>query len=244
MPNAWHLTDLQALLNGNQGVLTVAIFITTLLFGWVSGIFAALRRKPRLRVNLIPGPSLCTTFPTGDKHNGYDTHRTAISLYLTVANVGAAPTSIEDIWVAYHWAVRPFSLIWIRYGLLWFWLRHQVAILEDFKAQIGDNFKVFPFLFQRSVLSGDKAGTYLLVGQSASGIVYFEQTESWGGFFPRPRQGQTKIKVAVRDAFGKQYTTVFWIPVVTLEEARKYNLSFGSTLETLHKGPTEEGHSP
>jgi hypothetical protein len=235
-------------LNANQGVVSVLIFLLALFFGWASGIFASLRRKPKLRLQLIEGPTFCSTFLTGEKKNDFDVHRTAIALYLDVANVGSAPTSIEGVSIGYHWHLRPFSLNWLRYRVRWFWLHNQIAALEDFHVSIGDKIKVYPFLFQGNVMSPANAETYLGIGQSVHGVVYFEQADSWGGFFPTPRRGQTRIIVSVTDAFGTRHKKRFWIPVVTPDEAIKYNPRFGDTLPALRRGPipaaSSEGTPP
>ena len=68
--------------NANQGVLAIALFAATIFLGWVSGIFSALRRKPKLRIRTKEGPTFIYTFGTGQKFQGYDTHRTGIALYL------------------------------------------------------------------------------------------------------------------------------------------------------------------
>ena len=52
------LTALIGLLNENQGVLAVVLFLGTLLLGWASGLFKALRNKPNLKIRVIEnGPS-------------------------------------------------------------------------------------------------------------------------------------------------------------------------------------------
>ena len=66
--------------NENSGFVSVLIFALTLFLGWISGIFGALRKKPKFKLQVIPGPTLCTTFFTGQKHEGHDIHRTAISV--------------------------------------------------------------------------------------------------------------------------------------------------------------------
>lgn len=227
-------------LNRNQGVVSVGIFVVTLFLGWVSGIFSTFRRKPKLRIELIPGPTFSCTFLTGKKYGNFEIHRTAIALYLKIANVGSAPTSIENLSIGYHWHLRPFSWIWLRYRVFWSWLEHQAVALTDFQVKIGDNIKLYPFLFQRSIVSGGAAETYLEIGRSINGVAYFEQDESWGGFFPSPWRKRTRIIVAITDTFGSKHKRRFWIPVVELAEARKYNPSFGETLPALKRGPTPE----
>lgn len=223
--------------NENQGVVGLAIFITTVVFGWASGIFSALRRKPRFLLGLIDGPTFCCTFPVGKEHANHDVHRTGIALYLTIANVGSAASSIKNVSVGYHWHLHPFSLQWLRYSLGWFWLEKQAVALADFQGALGERIKVFPFLMQRNNLSPGKATTFLQAGQSTNGVVYFEQSDSWGGCFPSPRNGLVTIKVCVEDVFGRKHKTKFRVPSVSMEYARKYNPSFGTTLAELQGEP-------
>ena len=218
--------------NDNQGVVTIAVFLVTLGVGWASGIFSALRRRPKFRVSVMPGPTFCCTYVTGQKHEGFDVHRTGVALYLNVANIGSAPSSIENISVAYHWHLKPFSIAWMKNTLGWFWLDQQTVALADFQAMIGEkNIKVYPFLTQRSFLSDTK--TYLEVGRSTNGVVYFEQGDSWGECYPSVRDGTVRLKVKIRDVFGRHHCATFQIPSVSIAGARKYNPSFGKTLAEL-----------
>lgn len=223
--------------NENQGVVSLGIFVVTMAFGWVSGIFSSLRRKPKLKLNLIDGPTFCCTYHVGKTQGEYEVHRTGIALYLAVANRGSAATSIGNVSVAYHWHLHRFSIQWLRYSIGWFWLRNQSVSLTDFQAKIGENIKVFPFLTQANHLAPVRAETFLQVGQSTNGVVYFEQSDSWGGCFPLVQGGHVRIMVSIEDAFGKAHTAKFTIPSVTLEYARKYNPAFGNTLAELHGEP-------
>lgn len=235
------LTTLEALyvqssnwLNDNQGVVGVAIFLATLTLGWVSGIFSALRRRPKFKLSLIDGPTFCCTYQIGQMHGQHEVHRTGIALYLVIANVGSEASSIENVSIGYHWHLHPFSLNWLRYAVGWFWLTNQSAALEDFQSRIGEKIKVYPFLTQANFLSPVRSETFLAVGKSTNGVVYFEQPNSWGGCFPRVRGGQVRIKVRVRDVFSKSHCAVFWVPSITFEAARSFNPSFGKTLATIH----------
>jgi hypothetical protein len=232
------LAKVAGLLNNNQGVVSALIFIITMLFGWISGIFSALRRKPKFKISAIPGPTFCCTFPIGQKHGDFDVHRTGFALYLHVSNVGSSPSSIDNISRAYHWNLKPFSMQWLRYTVGWFWITDQAVALSDFQVLIGDNTKVYPFLTQKSSLS-IHAGpeTFLESGRSTNGVVYFEQLDSWGGCFPRVRNNSVRLKIAVRDVFGKEHYAKVVIPAVSLEEARKYNPTFGKTLAELRNQP-------
>ena len=226
-------TELTSWLNNNQGVLTLSIFLATILLGWVSGIFSALRRKPKFAHRVIDGPTFACTFPTGKNRGQFEVHRTCIALYLSVSNVGSSPSSLEALSVGYHWNLKPFSLLWLKHSIGWFWLNQQAVALEDFQARIGESTKVYPFLFQNTSLGFNKTETYLNVGQSTNGVVYFEQPDSWGGCFPRANKEEVEVKVKLADTFGRIHTKKFRIPMVSLEYARKYNPSFGKTLSEL-----------
>ncbi len=224
-----------AFLNENQGVLTAAIFLLTILLGWFSGIFKALRRKPELKIETLAGPTFVCVFGTGRRHENYDLHRTGIALYLRISNAGVVSTDITEIKVGYHWNISICSLLnCIRYRLGWFYLGEQTVCLADFQTPIGENVKIYPFLTQKSFISGDTPETYLEPGRSINGVVYFEQTESWGGCFPVSRNLKTKMKIVISDAFGRRYQHITKIDRVSLKDARKYNPKFGTTLSELH----------
>ncbi len=108
-------------------------------------------------------------------------HTTAFSLYLNISNIGSAPSSIQKIYIGYHWDLEPFSINWLKYKIGWFWLKHETVISEDFRVDIGnDNVKIFPFLTQKNSLLPMQVDKFLNIGKAVNGIVYFEQPESWG----------------------------------------------------------------
>lgn len=226
--------------NDNQGVVSIGIFAVTMAFGWVSGIFSSLRRKPKFRLSLIEGPTFCCTYHVGKMQGEHKVHRTGIALYLVVANTGSAASSIANVSIGYHWHLQRFSFLWLRCSVGWFWLNNQSVSLTDFQAMIGENIKVFPFLTQANHLAPLKAETFLQVGQSTNGVVYFEQVDSWGGCFPSVKDGRVRIKVAVEDTFGKRHTTKFTIPSVSMEYAQQYNPSFGTTFAEFYGEPLPE----
>lgn len=220
-------------LNANTGVIAVTIFVTTLILGWVSGIFTALRKKPKFRIGCIPGPTFSCTYPTGEIYEGHEAHITGIAMYLEISNIGASSSGIKNISVAYHWHLKPFSILWLKYKIGWYWIDSQAVALEDFRVKIGESIKVYPFLNQCNNLSPVRKKTYLEVREVVNGVVYFEQEKSWGGRFPSPKEGNVKVKVAVTDVFERRHAAKFSIPAVALHEAKKYNPSFGITLASI-----------
>lgn len=115
----------------------------------------------------------------------------------------------------------------------WFWIEHQAVAITDFQARVGDSIKVYPFLTQKNYLSPAKSETFLEVGQSTNGVVYFEQPESWGGCFPKSEKQKVKVKIEITDVFSRRHKATVKIPAVSLEEARKYNPEFGNTLFSI-----------
>lgn len=224
-------------LNDNQGVVGLGIFIVTLIFGWLSGIFSALRRRPKFKIRLIEGPTFVCTVLLGKKHKDYDAHRTCVALYLHITNVGSAASSIDTISVAYHWKVKRFTKAWFRYGVGWFWLHDQVAAINDFQVKIGENVKFYPFLTQTSTVFSTQTSTFLEPGKMENGVVYFEQPDSWGGCFPANGPKGVRIKVGLRDVFGAMHVARFNVEHVSLEYARKFNPSFGKTFAELRNEP-------
>jgi hypothetical protein len=170
-----------------------------------------------------------------EKREGWDVHRTAISFYLGVANIGTAATSIRNVALGYHWHLRPVSLQWIKYRIFWDWIDQPFVTLDDFQTTLANQrSKIYPSLFQGSTTLGKTTDTYLEAGTIVNGMVYFELDESWGGRFPAPaRARQTRVRIAVEDAFGVRHKRSFWVPVVSLEEAKKFNPSFGQSLSSL-----------
>lgn len=214
--------------NENSGFLSLILFVVALLLGWVSGIFSAIKRKPKLQIRLIEGPTMVSTFQTGRKHNGHETHRTAISLYLDVTNIGSAPTDISNVQVAYRNYItrNPFR---------WFWFENRTLALSDFRVEIGDNFKYYPFLNQVSSISPRQTDSFLEIGKKAVGIVYFEQEEAWGGYRPRVKDGIVRIKIRIYDSFGKKHTRIEQIPMKSIDKAKEFNKDFGQTQEALNE---------
>ena len=167
---------------------------------------------------------MCSTFETGREFNGHRTHRTAISVYLNIVNIGSAASDIQSVQIGYHTINSRF----FRY-----WLKQSVNALEDFGFQVGNYLKVYPFLKQVGYLSPAQNDTFLEVGRSVTGISYFEQDESWGSFYPRESNGKVKVKVKVIDVFGRAHKVTAQIPKVDIAEARKFNPQFGKTIESL-----------
>ena len=212
--------------NENSGFIAIAIFFITLLLVWITCIFQSLRRKPKFVISVLPGPTCCCTFNPGRQYEGRETHITAFALYIQVTNVGHAPSSIKSVSIGYHNHT-------VKHTMLRFWLDEPTVALKDFMVKIGEDFKVYPFLTQQSILAPNQTDGYLEIGKSVNGVVYFEQPESWGGYFPRVKNENVRVKIRIEDSFGRKHARIVRVPVVDLEQASKYNSQFGQTREKL-----------
>lgn len=199
--------------------------------GWVSGFFRDMIKKPRFVIELIDGPTFCCNFQTGRDYNEHKSHRTAIALYLSIENIGTAPSSIREVQVGYH--NKTF-----RYTFMWFWLKETTALI-DFNYTMGNSgtVKIYPFLRQKSYFVQYDNDTFLEIGKGTSGVVYFEQDESWGEFRPKVHKNKVEIKIRIRDVYGNFHSVRKLIPFVTLEQAREFNVKFGETFESLSAKP-------
>jgi hypothetical protein len=215
-------------LNNNSGVTSVIIFILTIVFGWISGIFNSLLKVPKLKIELIEGPTFCSTFESGEMFKNCPVHKTAIALYIKICNVGKGGTSIKNVSVGYHNYSTKFTF-------LWFWLDKEIISFDEYRINFGDKIKIFPFLRQQNDMIPYSHLDYLQIGQCLNGISYFEQNKTWGSFLPRIINKKIRVKVKIADSFGKNHCNKFWIPVLDIDEARKFNPSFGQSLDYLSK---------
>ncbi len=222
--------------NNNAGFISIILFVMTILLAWISGLFKAILKKPKFKISTIEGPTFCSVFHTGCKHNDYDTHKTAFSLYLKISNIGYVPSSIDRIEVGYHWNINKFNVLWLRYCIGWFWLKQSI-VKEDFMIQLDDETtKVYPFLIQGSLLQIKNNDTYVTLGKCVNGIVYFEQAESYGACSPKVKNNKVKIKIRVYDSYQNKYSITKKIPMLDINEARKYCHSFGESMPKKQKG--------
>jgi hypothetical protein len=228
-------------LNSNQGILSLFIFLATLIIGWVTGIFRALMKRPKFKIRVIKKMTFGTAFLTGEKytppgHGTYDLHKTAFVIYLEITNVGSAASSLGKIKIGYYKDDGKSTLFQKR---LWI---NQSNILDVFAIPLGDGqFLSIPNLNQGSVNIDDPNRGFLLVGESIAGAAYFEQVFSWGNNYPRmDEKAYTNIKIKIYDAFGRRYSKKENVLMKPLTEAVRYNPKFGFTEHLFDKDKIKE----
>jgi hypothetical protein len=118
--------------------------------------------------------------------------------------------------------------------------------LTDFQVILrsdGDT-KFYPFLTQRNTVNGESANTYLDIGETTNGIVYFEDSEAWGACQPDFKNGHAPMALVVEDAFGGKHRGRVKVPMVTLQEAQRFNPQFGESMEGLRSVASPETPAP
>lgn len=213
------------LANDNPSVVSILIFILTLLIGWSTGIFRALMNKPKLKATII---DKCTFYAINyiDKEvDGMPVYHFAFCIYLRVNNIGYAPTDIVDARLQYqrndYNKKRKRGKNWIK-GLL---------NKGNFELDMGHG-KVarIPYLKQKDPVLG-QSDTYLEVGKSTNGILYFEEEQSYGNFYPRPNNDKksTDVVIELIDSFGEKYKSKHTIQQITYKDALSINEFFAKT---------------
>lgn len=212
--------------NNNAGLVSLLCFLATILLGWATGILGKLMQTPRFTIRVLPGPTVCSTYTIGRLADNREVLRTAISLYLSICNRGSSAASIQNVQIGLR--SRAFPQCLKRY-----WLE-EVITLSDFCVDIGDgNLKLFPLLNQTSTITGEASKTYLRVGESVNGVVYFEQDDAWGSHYPRAHRGSTHVRVRITDGFGRRHLATVKVHVAVIDEARLFCRDFGKTLGSL-----------
>lgn len=225
--------DLIKWCNNNSGFVSVILFVTALLLAWIGGLFKLLRHKPRFVLSILPGPNFACTYAIGKKFGDYDITRTFFALYLHIANRGSAAGSVETVELGYKWSINRLNSLFLRYVLGWCRLRSMISMLDFHYMLKSGGAKFYPFLIQRSTILPDHSDLYLPIGKSVHGVVYFEQPDAWGGCQPLVVRHRTLVRIRVMDSFGRRHARIFWLPLIGLEDARKYNPAIGTTHDEL-----------
>ena len=220
------LTDIIDWTNKNSGFLGLLIFFLTILISWISGLFEYIKKRPKFKIEIIENATFGCIIDLNETYKDLPVNKTAFAIYLEVTNIGNAPSSIGKINLGYLLSdMKPkwrTSRNWIA----------ETFSKSDFRIEFKNSNIVrgFPFLKQANELHG-KVDTYLEVGKSANGIVYFEQSEAYGSWMPRLNKDlkTTDLVIKIEDAFGKFHKKKFTIELVEPNYSLKFSPYFGQT---------------
>ncbi|MCD4678884.1 MAG: hypothetical protein K8S00_00720 [Bacteroidales bacterium] len=216
--------------NENSGFLALTLFVLSIVYGWLSGLFKSLIRKPKLKVRFIDKMTFYSFFYTGEKwyneeiNEEFELHNTGFVVYFSIANVGSKPTSIDKIWLGYKRNTTGRQLF--KKNIQWIPLLHPG---ENFKIEYtNDMIVIISNIVTRSSEYDYNYQRDLGIGSSVVGTAYFEQGSSWGNF--NPKQGYGGIIdaiIKINDIYGKVYKFKTKLKQLPIEKARKYNQHFG-----------------
>jgi hypothetical protein len=219
-------TDIINWTNKNSGFLGLVLFIFTLLISWVSGLFKYIKKRPNFKIRIIEDATFGCIIDLNRTHKDLPISKTAFAIYIEVTNIGNASSSIGKINLGYllsdmkpkwrtsrNWIVETFSK-------------------SDFRVEFknSDKVKGYPFLKQSNEVLGN-VDTYLEVGKSANGIVYFEQSEAFGSWMPRLNTDlkTTDLIIKIEDAFGGTHKKKFILELSDPNYTLKFSPYFGQT---------------
>ncbi len=212
--------------NNNSGFLGLLIFISTLLIGWISGLFKSFIKRPKFKIGVIKEATFGSIIDLDREHQGFPVHKSAFAIYLEITNVGSAPSSIGEIKLGY--LLSDFKPKW-RTSRVWI---SETFSKSDFRVEFKNSeiVKAYPFLKQ-GTLYQPSLDTYLEVGKTANGIVYFEQLEAFGSWMPRLNKDEitTDLKISIKDAFGKTHSMKFKIELKETDYTLKFSPYFAQT---------------
>ena len=227
-------------LNNNAGFISVLIFIVLILIGWSTGFFKLLKNKPKLRIEIIEHSFFGSIIDLKWTYKNFPVNKTAFAIYLRVTNVGRAASSIGKIKLGYFKSDFSYRIFSKRN---WF---KEIISKEDFKIEFenSDKIKVYPFLKQHNQYFQNNNDTFLPVGKSMNGMVYFEQDEAYGSWMPRLNNDKetTNLKIIIKDSFNKNHSKKFDLKLVEPNYAFKFNPLFGQTQKEYFN--TEEKTQP
>jgi hypothetical protein len=216
--------------NDNGGFLSLILFIATFFFGWISGLFSSLIKKPKLKIRFIEKASFYSFFETGNQYfhptlkENFDLHQTGFAVYMSIANIGNKVTSIDKVYLGYY--RNSIKRKFFHTQIIWLPQWHS---LNDFKFEYEEHVLIIPPLRVRTEYFMEKHDDGLEIGKSIIGVAYFEQSEAWGNFNPKAidNEGTIKIIIRIRDVYGRLYDFKTKLKRIKLEEARKISTTFG-----------------
>jgi len=212
--------------NHNSGFISVILFTFTFSLGLFSALSRNPSKNPKFSLKIDGFPSFCSIFTKQSDDMGENIYCTAIILYLKVTNLGNAPASINSISIG---ANNNF--------FMQFFKKYQIKqnhFYSDFVVNIGENTKIYPFLTIKNSPTDNDNKTYLRPGETTEGLVYFE-TESHTNHFQALEDETINILITVKDAFKNNYKKKVKIPVIDINQARKYSQDFGKSIENQKK---------
>ena len=224
--------------NENSGFLSLVLFLATLVYGWWSGLWNSLNKKAKLKIRFIDKVSFYSFFHIGEKwldkksNVEYDLHKTGFAVYMSIANVGNKPTTIDKIYLGYE-KNKPKSN-WFKKDINWLAQWHPA---EEFKMENADGtFIAVNNLRIKYNSTDNKNDDFLDVGTSTVGVAYFEQETAWGNYSPKQLEDESiEIIIKIRDIYHKEYKFRTSLKKLPIEKARKYNQHFGN-IENLING--------
>lgn len=133
------MDSLIIILNNNQWVIAVLIFILTIFIWWLSWLFSYIKHKPKLKIKkyseFIPYFFVDNwLIKSKDKENWFNVERIVFMVWLCISNIGFSKTTIESYRLEYE------DINWEKHKLI------PISLPEPLSNTLWDYKKIFPSL--------------------------------------------------------------------------------------------------
>ena len=151
---------------------------------------------------------------------------------MSIANIGSKPTSIDNISLGYY-KNNSKPRFWKK-KIHWL---NQAHPIEDFGIELanGEHLIISNLRIWNKSYNQPKEDL-LQVGSSVIGAAYFEQQKAWGNLNPKAlKDDKIRVKIMIKDIYGKTYTVKTTLKQISIEEAREFNPQFGNSEQIFLK---------
>jgi len=225
--------------NDNSGFLALVLFLISVIYGWLSGMFNSLIKKPKLNVRFIPKMSFYSFYYTGKKwlnkdlNEEFELHKTGFVSYMSISNIGNKTTTIDKIWIGYYKSTTKRK--WLnKNNIQWLTQWHPI---DNFMYTMTDGSQVMVNnLRVKNNIFDNIDNNSLEIGKSLTGVAYFEQETAWGNFCPFQNDDRSvNVTIKIRDIYGKYFRFKTKLKQLDIEDARKFNPNFANIEQLIPK---------
>lgn len=235
---SWNLKNIETLekiiswTNENSGFLSLILFVATIAYGWWSGLWSSLNKKPKLSIRFIDKVSFYSFYYTGDKwlnkelNTEFKLHKTGFVSYMSIANIGNKPTSIDKIYLGYE--KNKSKSFWEKTEIEWIAQCHPAENFSIINKSNSTRIIVNNLRVKFNEI-GSNSDSELDIGKSSVGVAYFEQVSAWGNLNPKTTEDDSiRVIIKITDIYKKKYKFKTKLKKLPIEKAREFNPHFGN----------------
>lgn len=191
------MKNLFDLLNNNQWVVTVLIFILTILISWLVWLFGYIRHKPKLKISpyspIIPNFFVNDWLKTSKQKEGdRNVERIVFLLWLSISNLGFSSTTIASYRLEYR------DISWKKHKLI------PMSLPEPLSHSLWNYVKVFPSITTNYPHLWISNSWKIDVGSSILWFLYFNIEYYWD-YKPKMINNIIYANLYIEDIYWKKF---------------------------------------